>query len=163
MQLARQDYKPGWTVGVNYSFRQGNNPMMGKRRSDFIGAQVNVNLPIFTANRQDKALAASLAKLNATRDAQLSDYRKMSSELSQFLVVWEKLTKQVALYKKRLNPKAKQYAKATLTAYQNNKSDFLTVARAYVAELNTQLEKLKIEVEGDKARVALLYLEGSEK
>lgn len=162
VQLARQEYKPGWTVGINYSFRQGNNPMMGDRRSDFIGAQVSVDLPVFTANRQDKELAASLAELNATRDAQLSDYRKMSSELSQFLVVWEKLTKQVALYKKRLNPEAKQYAKATLTAYQNDQSDFPTVARAYVAELNTQLEGLKIEVERDKARVALLYLEGSE-
>ena len=33
---------------------------------------------------------------------------------------------------------------------------------AYVAELNTQLEGIKIEVARDKARVALLYLEGDD-
>ena len=60
--------------------------MMGGRRADFIGAQVSVDLPIFTAKRQDKELAASLAELNATRDSELSDYRKMVSELSQFWV-----------------------------------------------------------------------------
>ncbi len=163
VQLAKQQYKPAWTVGLNYSFRQGNNPMMGGRRADFIGAQVSVDLPIFTAKRQDKELAASLAELNATRDSELSDYRKMVSELSQFWVVWQKLTKQAALYQKRLNPEAKQYAEATLTAYQNDQSDFPTVARAHVTELNTQLDGLKIEVERDKARVALLYLEGDDK
>ena len=162
VKLAEQQYKPGWTVSLNYGFRQGNNPMMGGKRSDFISAQVSVDLPIFTAKRQDKELASSLAEFNATRDQELSDYRKMVSDLSQFWAIWKKLTEQAVLYKNRLNPEAKQYAEATLTAYQNDQSDFPTVARAYVAELNTQLEGLRIEVERDKARAALLYLEGDD-
>tara|TARA_R110002124_G_scaffold242653_1_gene407797 strand:- start:7828 stop:8091 length:264 start_codon:yes stop_codon:yes gene_type:complete len=87
----------------------------------------------------------------------------MKSDLLQFLVMWKKLSKQTDFYQARLIPEARQYSKATLTAYQNNQGDFPTVARAYVSDLNTQLESLKLQVDKSKARVALLYLEGTTK
>ena len=161
VQLAKQQYKPGLLADVSYSLRQGDNSMTNKRRADFIGAQISLDLPVFTGKRQDKQLASNLADLNASEDAKVSNFRKMKSNLGQYWVDWEKLSQQVKLYQQRLIPEANYYAKATLTAYQNDLSDFPAVARAYVIELNTQLDALKIEVDRSKARVGLLYMEGS--
>ena len=163
VKLVNQEYKPGLIAGLNYSFRKGKNSMMDDKRSDFIGAQVSVDLPFFTSNRQDKQVMASISELNSIKDRHRTDYRKMKSDLLQFLVMWKKLSKQTDFYQARLIPEARQYSKATLTAYQNNQGDFPTVARAYVSDLNTQLESLKLQVDKSKARVALLYLEGTTK
>lgn len=160
VKLAEQQYKSGWTLAINYSFREGNNPVMGGKRSDFIGAQVSLDLPIFTTNRQDKEVAASLDTLNADKDTEVSDLRKLVSEVEQNYVLWRKLSKQIELYQQQLIPEAEQYAKSSLIAYQNDQADFLTVIRAYVSKLNIQLENLKIQVDHNKTRIALLYLEG---
>lgn len=160
VRLSEEDYKPGFMVGVNYSLRQGDNPMSHERRSDFLSAQVTMDLPIFTSKRQDKRLASKIALLHASKDKRMRAFKDMQSHLAKEYVRWEKLKKQSALYKKRLIPEAKQYASATLTAYQNHQSDYPAVAKAYVTELNTKLEGLKINVELNKSRIELMYLEG---
>ena len=162
VELAKQQYKPGWLADISYSVRQGDNAMTNKKRADFIGAQISLDLPVFTAKRQDKKLASSLADLNAAEDAKFTNIRKLKSDLDQYWTTWQKLTQQEKLYRQRLLPEANYYAKATLTAYQNDLSDYPAVARAYVIELNTQLDALKIMVDRSKARVALLYIEGND-
>ncbi|EHL31410.1 hypothetical protein LDG_6588 [Legionella drancourtii LLAP12] len=47
-----------------------------------------------------------------------------------------------------------------MTAYQNFQTDFPTLARAYVRQLNTELEGLKVSVDRDVSRINLLYLQG---
>lgn len=160
--LAKQKYKPGWTFGLNYSFRQGDNPMNGDRRADFIGATVNVDLPIFPGKRQSKQVAASVETLNASQENVHVKHRQIVSQIEEQWTKWKQLTAQAKHYQQKLIPEAKQYSIATLTAYQNDLSDFPTVARAQVAELNTQLEGLKIDVELMNARVELLYFEGAD-
>lgn len=163
VKLAKQQYKPGFIANLNYGFRQGNNPMTGGKRSDFVGLQLSIDLPIFPKNRQDKKLDSSVAELGAAKDAKLADYRTMESNLASYLTMWDKLSEQKIFYAKHLLPEAEQYAKSTLTAYQNNQSDFPAVARAYITELDTKLEELKVRVDRNKIRAALLYLEGESK
>ena len=86
----------------------------------------------------------------------------MTSEVGQQYAMWQKLSQQVELYQQRLLPEAKQYAEATLPAYQNLQSDFATLVQAFITQLDTQLKELKIRVDLSKARAALLYLEGGE-
>ncbi|MEN8236946.1 MAG: TolC family protein [Pseudomonadota bacterium] len=159
---AEEQYKPGWNLGLHYGFRQGTNTGRTSRRADFVGAQVGFDLPIFTAQRQDRHLAQSLANLHATRELQESDYRKMTSEVGQQYALWQKLLRQAEHYQQRLLPEAKQYAEATLPAYQNLLSDFSTLVQAFIAQLDTQLKELRIRVDLSKTRAALLYLEGSD-
>ena len=162
VKLAKQEYFPGWALNLSYSYRRGNIPNMDNKRADFVGAQVTLDLPVFTKNRQNKVLKASKENLHAMQNIQISDYRKMTAEAEQELVKWKKLTEQKKLYKDKLIPESKQHAKATLIAYQNDKSDFLTVIRAYIIDLDTQLENLKINVDRAKTRVSLFYLEGAD-
>lgn len=159
IKLAEQQYKPGFTVGVAYGFRQGRN-MDGQRRSDFLTAQVSMDLPLFTHNRQDRTLRASQENLLSNEENQMSDYRQLLETLKAQYAAWREQRRSAWLYRSQLIPEAKQYAEATMTAYQNTQTDFPTLARAYVRELNTELGGLKALVHQHIARANLLYLQG---
>ena len=159
VKLAKQQYKPGFTVSMAYGFRQGND-LDGSKRPDFLSAQVSMDLPIFTSNRQDKSLKESQENLLSNEENQMSDYRQLQKSMSSEYAVWQERKKSTILYQQKLTPEAKQYAEATMAAYQNAQTDFPTLARAYVRELNTELEELKEVVDQKKARVNLLYLQG---
>lgn len=159
INLARQQYKPGFSVGVAYGFRQGRN-INGSHRPDFLTAQVSLDLPIFPHNRQDRTLAATEEILVADEDTQMSHYKQLREALKTQYALWQAQRKSTVLYYSHLIPEAKLYVRATKNAYQNAQTDFPTLARAYVLALNSTLAGLKAAVSRDKARVNLLYLQG---
>lgn len=160
VKLAEQQYKPGFTVGVAYGIRQGQNTGRPTQRDDFLSAEVTFDLPIFTRNRQDRTLNARLETLAANQEEQYSHYRQLREALVTQYVAWREQRNSSKLYQKRLIREAKQYAEATMSAYQNTQTDFPTLARAYIRELETELGGLKAMVNRDKSRANLLYLEG---
>lgn len=157
---AKEQYKPGWLLGVGYGLRQGRMPD-GTPRSDMLTAQVTMDLPFFTANRQDRQLNASLNKLNATQMDRHIHYRDLLQSLTVQYTTWEHLLEREQLYNTQLIPEAKQNAKAALLAYQNTTTELTTVLRAYSSELTIQLEHIQLQVERLKAHATLLYLEGT--
>jgi outer membrane protein TolC len=159
INLAEQQYKPGFNIGAAYGFRQGHN-IDGSKRADFLTAQVSMDLPLFPKNRQDRIVNARIASLAAAKENQMSHYRLLREALKTQIASWEQQHQSVLLYQKHLTPEAQQYAQATLIAYQNAQTDFPTLARAYVRELDTELGGLKARVSQDIARVNLFYLEG---
>lgn len=159
IRLAKQQYFPGVNVGAVYGIRQGEDNM-GQKRSDFVGAQVTMNLPVFTKNRQDRRLKASEDSYTATQMQEISDYRQLRSQLLENYAAWQKLSQQYRVYRKQLIPEAEHYTEATQVAYQNKQTDFPTLARAYVSAYNTQLAALKTQVAMLQARANLLYLQG---
>ena len=160
INLSKQQYMPGFTVGVAYGFRQGRDMINNRNRPDFLTAQVSIDLPLFTHNRQDRILKASEENLIASEENQMSHYRQLQEAMKQQYAIWLEQRKSAWLYRSRLIPEAKQYAEATMTAYQNAQTDFPTLARAYIRELNTELSGLKANVDRDIARANLLYLQG---
>ncbi len=157
IKLAEEQYKPGFSAGVNYGFRQGNNPM-GNKRSDFVSISLNMDLPIFTSNRQDRRLQASQEKLEEAKFSRTADYQRLSSEFSRLHSILEQTRNLQKHYTERLIPESSQHAEASLIAFQNNLSSFSDVAHAYIINLNTQLENVKTSVEIAKASSELLYL-----
>lgn len=157
---AREQYKPGWIFNLGYAKRQGDF-IYGTPRPDFVGAQVTMDLPVFTANRQDRQLKAGYHRLLASKLDQQIHYRDLLQVLTTQYAIWNGLSDRVQLYKKQLIPEAKQNTKATLMAYQNATTELTTVLRAYSNEINIQLEEKRIGVERAKSRVILFYLEGA--
>ena len=156
---ANEQYKPGWMLDVGYSIRQGK-MSNGKPRSDFVGAQLTVDLPIFPGNRQNRELLASAYQLEGAQLEQVIHYRDLTKELDSQYAIWRSLSKRENIYRGQLIPEAKQNAKAALLGYQNAGVDLTTVLRAYSAELTIQLEKFQVQIALLKTRAALLYLEG---
>lgn len=159
MALAREAYKPAWSLGVNYGFRDGENAN-GSERADFLSAIVTVDLPVFRNKRQDRELSASQHELQAAQYARDERLRQLRQQLDGDYVQWQRLTRRAALYTNTLLAQASENARATLLAYQNDAADFAALIRARITELDTQLQGLRIRVDQAKAQSRLLYLAG---
>ncbi len=160
VKWACEQYKPGITTGVAYGIRQGRN-IDGSKRPDFITATVKMDLPIFRASRQDRRVMASKDDLIEFQERQSIDYKELTRMLDEQYSMFREYSKNLTLYKEKLTPQAKQYSQATMLAYKNGNSEFSTLARSYVRELDTKIATIKTRIERDKAHINLLYLMGN--
>ena len=157
--IAREAYKPAWTLGINYGIRDGQNPD-GSERADFLAASVGIDLPIFTDKRQDRRLVAA-QKLASAAQLELDDkYAAMQSQLERDHVSWTRLAQRLQRYENILMEQANANSEASLLAYQNDTTDFATLMRAKITELNTNLKALRIHTDYARAHARLLYLAG---
>jgi outer membrane protein TolC len=159
-EIAQELYKPAWSLGVVYSSRNGRATRSTKKRSDFIGLQLTTELPFFTKNSQERIVSSSFQKYQAVKNQEHIDTLNIVKELTERYALWVRLKDQEKLYKTKLIPEVKQYAQATLSAYENTKIEYETVAKAYDRKLLTSLEELRIETQKYQAHAHLLYLKG---
>lgn len=157
--LVKQQYKPSFMVGAGYGFREGQ-MIDGAHRSDMVSAQVTVDLPVFTRNRQDRLLNASADQLEAAELDQQIHYRDLLKELTAQYAIWGELSKRENIYKQQLVPESKLNSKSALFAYQSATTNLSSVLRAYSSELMIKQEQLQVQIESIKARAVLFYLEG---
>jgi len=158
IKRAREQYKPGWNVGLEYRKRFGNNPD-GSDREDMMAAMVTFDLPIFTNNRQDQRLAASQRNTQAARQQREVRLRELQRQLSADYARWQRLGEQQQLYRTHLMQEVLANTQATIYAYKNGTSGFVALTRASVTELNVRLQQLRIDVDRAKAQSRLLYLQ----
>ena len=160
--IAREAYKPAWTVGLNYGIRDGNNPD-GSNRADFLAASIGLDLPLFTDKRQDRRLVAAQKRASAAQLELDDKYAAMQSKLERDHVTWTRLAQRLKRYEETLIRQAVANSEASLLAYQNDTTDFATLMRAKITELNTNLKALRIHTDYAKAHARLLYLAGEQK
>jgi outer membrane protein TolC len=156
-----ETYKPGYTVDITYGHRSGNN-LDGSSRPDFLSAMLLVDIPLFTDKRQDKRLAeATKNHLAATfaRTDRLYEIRAMA--MTQYSD-WETLGRRLDLFEQRALAEARDNTESTLNAYQSDVTDFTSLMRAQLTELDTLIETLKVRIDRARAQVNLLYFGGEE-
>jgi outer membrane protein TolC len=156
IKIAEEQYKPGWMLDLTYGERTGNN-LDGSSRDDFASAMVMVDLPLFTDKRQDKRLSASKLEHQASQYARTDRLLELKRQVEKEHANWVRLGKRLELYETRALVDAEQNSESTLKAYQNDLTDFTTLMRARLTELNTQLDMLKIRVDRAKSQANLLY------
>jgi outer membrane protein TolC len=158
-EVARQGYKPEWSLLFDYGYRSGNNPD-GSERSDFATAMVSMDMPLFTGNRQDKTVASSQQKISAARYAKDDRLRQLKQLYDNNYQLWQRLGEREDLYKNSLLIAAKTNSKVALKAYQSGVSEFNTLMRARITELDVRLENLRIRVDRVIAKAQILYVTG---
>ncbi|MFV9616641.1 MAG: TolC family protein [Gammaproteobacteria bacterium] len=158
-EVARQGYKPEWSLLFDYGYRSGNNPD-GSERSDFATAMVSMDIPLFTGNRQDKTVASSQQKITAARYAKDDRLRQLKQRYDNNFQLWQRLGEREDLYKNSLLTAAKTNSKVALNAYQSGVSEFNTLMRANITELDVRLENLRIRVNRAIAKAQILYVIG---
>ena len=156
IKIAEEQYKPGWMLDLTYGQRSGSNTD-GSSRDDFASAMVMVDMPLFTDKRQDKRLMASKMEHTASQYARNDRLLELKRQVEKEYANWERLGNRFELYEKRAVIDAEQNSESTLKAYQNDLTDFTTLMRARLTELNTRLDMLKIRVDRAKSQVNLLY------
>jgi outer membrane protein TolC len=162
VQIAKEQYKPGWMLDVTYGERTGRD-LNGSGRADFFSAMVLVDIPLFTDKRQDKRLSSSQKKHLAAKFTRTDQLRELKRQTERNYARWKQLGKRYSLYESRTIIEAEQNAKATLKAYQNDIADFTTLVRARLTELNTRLAMLGLSVDQARSQVDLLYYAGEER
>ncbi len=158
-EIARQDYKPGWNLLLDYGYRSGNNPD-GSERADFATALVSLDVPLFTGKRQDKTVASNEQKIAAARYAKDDRLRQLKQLFDKNQHLWQRLGEREELYKNSLLTAAQNNSKVALNAYQSGVSEFNTLMRAKITELDVRLEDLRIHVDRAIAQAQILYVTG---
>jgi len=161
IELAKQQYKPQWGVNASYGYRD--DMPSGDSRADLFSVGVSFDLPLFTENRQDKQLAASIAESEAVKTEELLLTKQMISAVEKELRQLYRLSERQAIYQDQLLKQTHDQAEASLTAYTNDDGDFSEVVRARIAELNARISSLQIDVEALKtvARINYFFAEAS--
>lgn len=155
VDLAHDQYKPAWNVELGYGLRGGG-------RDDFLSGMVTLDLPLFTDKRQDRRLAASQQEVFAARYARDDRRRELRQMLAAQYATWTRLGERLALHEKQLLPQAMQNAESAINAYQSGITDFQTLVRARITELETHLSALRLRIDQAKAHANLLYLVGED-
>ena len=162
IEVTRQDYKPGVGAFVEYRKRFGENPD-GSDRSDMMAAMVTVDIPLFTENRQDKNVAAREESTNAARYSRDDKLRILKRKLDKDRAIFRRLGERELIYKNKLINSATSNAEASLNAYQSGVTEFTTLMRARIMELDVRLDNLRIQVDRLRAQARLLYITGEPK
>ncbi|MCH8203376.1 MAG: TolC family protein [Proteobacteria bacterium] len=155
IDLARQQYKPGWTIDVGYGAR-------GAGRADFASVGIAIDLPFFTGKRQDRGLAAAKRERQAARlerDARLLELNKL---LDRSYADWQRAGERVELYERAVTVRAMETTKAALGAYRSGVSDFAELIRSRLAEFDADLMLLRLRVDRGQVQAQLLYLQGKD-
>jgi len=155
VKLARQKYKPEWGLNASYGYRDQD--PMGGERADLFSVGVSFDLPLFTANRQDKEVQSAVSSSEAIRTEKWLLIRKMMAAFEANKAQLLRLNERQHLYREQLLPQMHEQAEASLTSYTNDDGDFAEVVRARIAELNAKIDALSISVERQKARAQLNY------
>jgi outer membrane protein TolC len=158
--IARQAYRPSWMVELGYGYRRGTDMATGDDRSDMLAGMVAVNVPLFTAQRQDRRLAAAQHDADAARYARADLLRRLDGDLAREATSWRRFDELVRLLEDDLLPEAEQTVLSTQSAYRSDRATFEELIRASVDELDYRLRALALARQRDQARVALLYLSG---
>lgn len=159
VNIAKSQYKPSFDIGLSYGFREGDLPN-GQDRPDFLTAKLTFDLPLFVDKRQDKNLAASKHKVSAMQYQRDDILRDLLAQLQGGFSNWQRYDERAAQYDKSVLRRAKDNFEAGLEAYGEDRTNFASLIRAQVIELDTTLNYIKIKIERAKAQADLLYLQG---
>lgn len=135
-KLANLDYRPDLTVWGSYRFRDDDLPDGG---TDFISGGLTINLP-FPVARRRAAVQEAEATQRLARQQREDFAQQVDFELSRSLADLEQAGKLIELYDGAIIPQVEQAYKATLTAYQVDQVDFLTLADAQMAVYNFKID-----------------------
>ncbi|WP_273455036.1 TolC family protein [Nevskia ramosa] len=148
--LAKQAYRPDFSVEVGY----GHRPAF----SDYINLQVGIDLPVFTANRQDRGLAARQAELARAEALREDSWREHAAELRLNHWDWTLLGQRLSRYDETILPEADARIEAARLAWAAGSGSLAAVLEARRAALDLRLSRLDLETDRSRHALALRYL-----
>jgi outer membrane protein TolC len=147
----RANKQPDVSVEVMYSQR-------GPAYSNMVSLNVSVPLQWDQKNRQDRELAAKLAIVNQLRAQREEETRMHVAEAQAMLQQWRSARERLARYDDALLPLAGERTRAALAAYRGASGSLSAVLEARRAEIDTRMERLRLELEAARLWAQLNYL-----
>lgn len=155
-EIAMQGYKPAWSVEARYGYRADD--AFGNERADLFSVALSFDVPLFTANRQDRAVSAETARAEAARTDYQILVRQWLRRLRIALDDIQQSEQRLEVFQTQLIPQAGFVAEAALNAYENDDGDFAEVVRARITELDLRIQRVELSVARAKAVTEARYL-----
>lgn len=153
LELAKQDFLPDFNVEAAYGAR--NNMLDGTRRSDLLSLGVSMNVPIFAASKQAKAVDQRTSELMQQRYALQDRWNTVRSEITQTHSDYRRAKQQFVLFDTGIIPQARQTVASMLAGYQVNKVDFLNLVRSQITLFEYETQYWKAFAEAQQALAQL--------
>jgi outer membrane protein TolC len=153
INIANEQYSPSWRLEARYGVRSA-------ARSDFASLMVVVELPMFTARRQDKRLSAAKHAKQAARLDRSAKVLDLKRQLDRAYADWSRYGERIQLFETVVIKRASDTADGALESYENQTADFAELIRARLVQLDTELQLLRLRVDRTQSAAALLFLAG---
>ena len=124
--LAELDRYPDFTVGLSYRQRQATAMDDG---TDFVGAEIRFNLPIFH-NKQREQIAAAQSQQSATVSRRQQDQNEIQQQIFDLRTQLQSTQQRDVLYQSAILPQAELSYRSRLAAYENDLESFSNVLRS---------------------------------
>lgn len=154
LDLAKKEVLPDFNLGAAYGARD--NTPAGDRRADLLSLNLSMNVPIFAAQKQAKAVDQRTSELMQEKYALQDQWNKVRSQISQGYNDYRRAKDQVVLFETGIVPQARQTVASMLAGYRVNKVDFLNLVRSQITlfEYETQYWKAFTEANQSLAQLA---------
>jgi outer membrane protein TolC len=150
-EIARSNRKPDWSVEVMYSQR-------GSAFSNMLSLNLRVPLQLNQAQRQDRELAAQLAKVEQLRAEREELTRERTAQARDWLQRWQRNRERLTGYDRALIPLAADRTQALIAAYRGGGGSLAGVLEARRMEIDVRMERVALEMETAALWAQLEYL-----
>jgi len=156
VDIAQANRRSDWSAELMYSQR-------GPEYSNMISINVSIPWQIDRANRQDRELAARLAQIDQLQAQREEATREHLADTLTWLRQWRSNRDRLVRYQDSLIPLTAERTRAALAAYRGNSASLGTVLEARRMEIDTRLERVRLEMEnaGIWAKLEFLLPAGS--
>ena len=151
VEVAQENKKPDVSVELMYSQR-------GSAYSNMVSVNLSVPLQWDQKNRQDREVAAKLALVEQVRAEREEATRMHVAEALAMLQEWRSDRERVIRYDTLLLPLATERTRAALAAYRGGSGPLSAVLEARRGEIDTRMERLRLEMEAARLWAQLNYL-----
>lgn len=149
--MAQADKKSDWSAELMFSQR-------GPAYSNMVSLSVSIPWQWDSANRQDREVSAKAALAQRVRDVREESLREVAASTRSALQAWQANRERLSHYDVTLIPLASERVRAAQAAYRGASGPLDAVLEARRAELDTRLERLRIELETAGLWAQLNYL-----
>ncbi len=151
VDIAQTNKRSDWSAELMYSQR-------GPAYSNMVSITFSIPWQLDRKNRQDRELAARLALIDQLQAQREEVTREHLADARSWLQQWQSNRSRLARYDESLIPLSVQRTRAALAAYRGNSAPLGAVLEARRMEIDTRLERVRLEMENAGVWAKLEYL-----
>lgn len=159
--LAEKDYYPDFELAAAYGFRSGREPN-GSARPDMATFGLALNLPVYAATRQSKAVDQRHSELLGRTYSFQDTWTEVRKEITGARADYEQARRQAALFDTGIIPQTRQTVASMLAGYQVNKVDFLNLVQAQITLYNYEIQYWQVLAAANQALARLAAAVGKD-
>lgn len=150
-EIAQANKRSDWSAELMYSQR-------GPAYSNMISVNFSIPWQLDRKNRQDRELAAKLGVIDQMQAQREEATREHAADVRTWLQQWQSNRDRLARYDNSLLPLSAERTRASLAGYRGGSAPLGSVLEARRMEIDTRLERVRLEMENAGLWAQLEYL-----